>query len=82
MHIVGLPVEWEITLADGSVLRVWADGYQEIDGYYDFGTLIDLDGGETVEAALIASRTPSNPARVIVSIARLPVAAVQTIRSH
>jgi hypothetical protein len=78
VRILTTPGVWRITLNDGTVLRVWADGFQEIDGNYDFGLLIEADG-DLPDTADITNRTPSDPKRVVVSVARLPMQAVRDI---
>jgi len=78
MRILTTVGEWEVVLTSGSVLRVWADGYQEIDGHYTFGILIDAEH-DLSDTALVTNRTPSDPERVVVSVARIPVAAVKEI---
>jgi hypothetical protein len=78
MRIITLPAEWRITLTDGSMLRVWADGYQEIDRHYTFGILMDAET-DLPESALVTNVTPSDPSRVVVSVARLPIDAVGDI---
>lgn len=72
--------QWDVTLNDGSVIQVWADGYQEEDGVYSFGVLVDVEG-EVSDGILVTNRTPSNPARVIIALAQFPVSAVAKIRS-
>jgi hypothetical protein len=58
---------------------VWADDYQELGDYYDFGIHVDVEGnlGATL---VVTSRTPSDPSRVIISLARFPKVAVAKIR--
>lgn len=70
--------EWEVLLTSEAVLRIWADGYQEIDGHYDFGILIDA-GDDLPDTALVTNRTPADPRRIVVSVARVPVVAVKSI---
>jgi hypothetical protein len=78
MRIVSLGGEWNITLVDGSVVRVWADGYQTEDGHHDFGLLVDTEGAE-LDTVSVTNRTPRDPDRVVISVARLPVTAVADI---
>jgi len=62
---------WEVTLVDGQVIEVWADGYQ---------VLADVDEDQQ-EDLLILGITPSNPRRVIVGLSRFPRKAVAKIRT-
>ena len=78
MRFVTSGGNWEITLRDGGVVHVWADGYQELDGHYDFGVLVDL-AGEPSDSLVITNRTPSDQDRVVISLARFPTAAVHQI---
>src|SRR4051812_19769528 len=61
----------EITLGDGCVIRLWADGYQELDGHYDFGVLVDVEW-KAPDTLVITNRSPSDPDRVVISLARIP----------
>jgi hypothetical protein len=71
---------WDVTMTDGSVVKVWADGFQEEDGVYSFGVLVDTEG-EVGSGLLVTNRTPSNPDRVVVALAQFPVSRVIEIRS-
>jgi hypothetical protein len=78
-HVTTL-ARWSLTLRDGSRIVIWADGYSEADDDLVFGALVDAPPEE--QAALdVISRTPSNPARVVVALACFPRSAVETIRS-
>jgi hypothetical protein len=79
MRLVTQLSYWEITLVDGGVLEVWDDGYQEVDGSYVFGALADVYQPMQNDL-LITGRTPTDPRRVIVGLARFPVDAVRGIR--
>lgn len=69
-----------MTLNDGTTVEVWADGYQELDGLYSFGVLVDAEG-EVGSEVLVTNRTPSNPDRLVIALAQFPVSAVAEIRS-
>src|SRR4051812_25954849 len=71
MRFITAGGNWEITLGDGCVIRLWADGYQELDGHYDFGVLVDVEG-KAPDTLVITNRTPSDPDRVVISLARIP----------
>ncbi len=71
---------WKVTLSDGSVVEVWADGYQELDGVYSFGVLVDAEG-EVPSEVLVTNRTPSNPDRLVIALAQFPISAVSEIWS-
>ena len=69
---------WEVTLNDDSVVEVWADGFQELDGFYSYGVLVDAEGDVGGEV-FVTNRTPSNPDRVVTAPARFPLPAVREI---
>jgi hypothetical protein len=75
-----------VTLVDGSVVEVWADAVQGASGSDDqrdylFGTLMDID--QTDQPGFeITARTPSNPRRVEVGVARFPRSAVRSLTSE
>lgn len=75
-YAAGPPSRWVVTLVDGSRVQVWADAVQGLAGPDDdrdylFGCLMDVDEAE--QAGLeITARTPSNPRRVEVAVARFP----------
>ncbi len=69
---------WEVMLMDGRTAEVWADGYQEVDGFYIFGVLAEADEEEQ-RHLLITGRTPTDPKRVIVGLSRFPVEAVADV---
>ena len=74
------PSRWEVTLDDGFVIEVWADGYEKRDDYVVFSALIDAER-EPDEHVLILGRTPANPFRFDVALVRFPASAVTKIRS-
>jgi hypothetical protein len=78
-HVTSL-ARWLIIMKDGTQVEVWSDGYSEVDDDFIFGALVDASPEE--QSALdVTSRTPSNPLRVVIAVARFPSSAVQKIRS-
>ena len=74
-----------VTLSDGFVVEVWADGVTGLSGAEDsrdyvFGCLMDIDVSEQADWEITA-RTPSRPERVVVVVARFPRAAVTSVYS-
>ena len=76
---------WRVTLTDGLVVDVWADSVEGLCGSedqrdYHFGNLMDnaLDKQSGFE---IAGRTPANPGRVLVTVARFPRGSVTRIET-
>ena len=68
-------------MADGTAIEVWSDGYSEVGECFVFGALVDATPEE--QAVLdVTNRTPSNPLRVIIALARFPVSAVAKVRSR
>lgn len=72
----GPPTRWLVTLADGSVIEIWADGYSEEDGVVVFSVLVDATAEEQ-QVLEVTGRTPSRPERVIITVARIPVTAMR-----
>jgi hypothetical protein len=84
--VAGPPTHWRVVLLDGSVVEVWADAVEGLAGPedqrdYSFGCLMDIDPALQGEFEVTA-RTPSNPRRVEVLVARFPRATVRDIHSH
>ena len=84
-HVGGPPTRWRVWLHDGSEVDVWADAVTgcagpDDDSDYVFGVLMDMDLDQQVLVEVTA-RTPSNPRRVEVAVARFPRQAVAKVRS-
>lgn len=73
------PAWWELELIGGQTVELWADGYSEADGWYEFTILADTEDSEQQQLE-IAGRTPSNPRRVLATVARVPTEIVASIR--
>jgi hypothetical protein len=64
-------------------VEVWADGYSREGDHYTFSVLIDLDEGEELPSdVLMLGKTPSNPSRFDVAVARFPKAAMRLPDGH
>jgi hypothetical protein len=74
------PSAWRVTLATGPVVQVWADGYQEVDGYVVFTTLVDTER-QPEDSTLVVGRTPSNPLRLDIAVARFRAGDVSDVSS-
>jgi hypothetical protein len=73
---------WNVTLASGARLAIWADGFSQVDDDYVFSVLIDREPEEPGLAQVeIAARTPGNPNRVDVVTARIPRSEVVQVHS-
>ncbi len=71
---------WNLTLRDGESIEIWADSYEEQGGSYVFGVLANV--AEDARSRLdISASTPSDPDRVVVTLARIPTDLVEVIRS-
>jgi hypothetical protein len=79
-HAVAID-RWHVKLGTGQTVEVWADGYQELDGYYVFGVLADADDESDIDGLIVTGRAPSNPLRVIVTLARFRIDEVAQIAS-
>jgi hypothetical protein len=72
--------EWIVTLCDGTNLTLYADGYSVGGGEHIFSVL--LTASASIQEGLdIVGRTPSDPERVMVALARIPSTAVTSVRS-
>jgi hypothetical protein len=79
----GPPRRWAIRLVSGAEIALWADGFEEVAGEYVFGNLVDATPDEqTLPHVEVTNRTPSNPARVVVTVARIPIDAVATLGTY
>lgn len=80
---------WTVQLVDGSVLEIWADGYEHEGGVYSFVRFVLLDEGEELPANATTPASDNLPRSCGVAVASLPHAAValdqsgdSLIRSH
>jgi hypothetical protein len=81
--VAGPPTRWLVELHDGSKVEVWADAVTGLAGPdddrdYVFGVLMDVDADQQPFFEVTA-RTPTNPRRVEVAVARFPRHAVVSI---
>ncbi|WP_214109713.1 hypothetical protein [Acrocarpospora catenulata] len=76
--VAGVPSRWLVTLHSGSVIELAADCYSEADGDLLFSILVDATPEEQSQM-VVEGRTPYDPARVIVLVAKIPVAEVADI---
>src|SRR5271170_6707536 len=85
MRLTDPRARWVLTLNDGSEVEIWA---HSVDGLSDpgdnrdylFGALMDVEPDLQGEFEVTA-RTPSNPRRVEVAVARFPRSSFQDILS-
>ena len=80
------PTHWTVSSVDSSVIDVSADFVTGLSGDEDvrddiFSVFMDVLP-DLQDQFDVTGRTPSNPERVIVAVARLPRAAVRDIASH
>jgi hypothetical protein len=83
VNLAGEPEHWLVTLADGSVVDVWADSVEGLAGPEDqrdylFGNLMDIAPADQ-QAFEVTARTPANPSRVVVTVARFPRPSVRRV---
>jgi len=79
----GPPQHWLVTMADGSVVDVWADSVEGLSGPedqrdYSFSNLMDIAPANHY-AFDITATTPANPTRVAVTVARFPRSSVRHV---
>jgi hypothetical protein len=79
VRVDGSPGRWEVVLRSGEVVEVWADAYGEDAGAYVFDVAA-LGSVEEQAGWEVTARRPSDPGRVLVAVARIPVTAVAEIR--
>ena len=81
VRFAGLPPsKWLVTLADETEIEVWADGYTEEAEWFVFSVLVDASETEQRDLDVVA-RTPSRKERVMITVARVPTAAVRKVLS-
>ncbi|CAM5302567.1 hypothetical protein AB0F92_22805 [Kitasatospora aureofaciens] len=78
--VAGPPARWHLTLKDGTLLELWADGYGIVNGAYEFSALVRATEEEQGQAHVLA-RTPSDSHRVMVAVARLATGSVQDVHT-
>lgn len=79
----GVPGRWTIRLVSGTEIALWADSFQESPDEYVFGNLVEATPLEQTSPDLeITNRTPSDPQRVIVTVARIPASEVADVLTY
>jgi hypothetical protein len=86
MRLLGIPNQWIVTLNDGSQVEIWAGsltGSSEPgdDRDYTFSVVVDDVEPEAQADFEVTARTPNDPRRVVVAVARFPRNSVQDIWS-
>lgn len=81
----GPPTRWRVVPTDGSLVYVWADCVSGLSGPEDlrdhsFETLMNIEPALQGEFE-VTGRTPSDPRRVLVEVARFPREAVREVLS-
>ena len=81
MKIVGEPSnQWRVTLKSGKVLGLIADAYGEVNGHYVFEVLVSAPEEEqALDRVIVTATTPSDPERVMIAVAAIPVDEVQDV---
>ncbi|HXH80793.1 hypothetical protein [Nocardioides sp.] len=77
------PSRWRVTLADGSIVDVWADGYTGGDADqkdYEFSVIIDLDPDDETKYEVSPDALEIRGGAVV-TVARFPRASVGDINS-
>ncbi|GAA1846871.1 hypothetical protein [Asanoa iriomotensis] len=72
------PSRWVVELHSGEIIELAADGYSRTDGDLLFSILVDATVAEQADVRVIG-RTPTDPERVIILVARIPERAVAEI---
>ena len=68
----GPPTKWTFRLVGGAEVTIWADSRGEEDGDLVFSNLVDAAEEEQAEIE-VTGRTPKNPRRVVMTVARIPL---------
>ncbi|MDH6706846.1 hypothetical protein P3T27_003573 [Kitasatospora sp. MAA19] len=79
-YAAGPPLPWHVALDGGVLIELWADGYGVEDGAYLFSVLARATQEEQRQVDVVA-RTPADPQRVGVAVARFPAAAVRDVHT-
>jgi hypothetical protein len=83
VKLTNLPSPWFVRLTSGADVIVWADAYSQEGPEYVFGSLVDATAEEQQYDGLqVTARTPANPQRVEIAVARIPKAVVARISSQ
>jgi hypothetical protein len=81
--VVNLPSRWFILLASGTEVFLWADSYTQQGADYVFGILGDATAEEQEHDNVeIVARARSEPARVEIRVARIPIGAFAAVSSE
>jgi len=71
---------WNVTLADGGKVWIWADSYGRENGELVFGVLVDASDKERALLP-VGSSNQLAPTRVVLTVAKFPEASVVTVSS-
>ncbi|MGW2349030.1 hypothetical protein [Actinacidiphila glaucinigra] len=76
----GPPSRWHVELVTGQAMELWADGYSHVRGEYVFSNLVRLSVRDQAHADVTA-RTPADPERVMVAVARIAAESVTAVHT-
>jgi hypothetical protein len=74
----GPPSRWFVTLKSGSTIEIWADSYSEEADHFLFDAYVRASVAEQQHVE-VTSRSPANAENVLIVIARVPTAEVDSI---
>lgn len=80
MKLIDVPALWHVRLTGGALMHVWADGYSIVRGHYVFDVLATASVAYQAEVE-VTVRTPADPERVCIAVARIPVGAVEELHT-
>jgi len=77
-YAAGTPSQWVITLKSGNTIELLADRFSQVDDEVRFSVLAEATNEEQA-AVCVLGRTPSQPERVDILVAKIPQAEVAQI---
>ncbi|MEY2242067.1 hypothetical protein ACN6K9_008360 [Streptomyces sp. SAS_267] len=80
MYLHDIPSLWHLRMVNGGLAHIWADGYEEVDGSYVFDVLATVSVADQPHLAVTGTGL-ANPERVCVTVARIPMNAVQDLHT-
>ncbi|WP_189599111.1 hypothetical protein [Streptomyces lateritius] len=80
MQLRDVPSLWHLRMVNGGLAHIRADGYAEVDGSYVFDVMARAPLAYQAHVA-VTSSTPAAPESVCVTVARIPMSAVEELHT-
>lgn len=78
--ISGPPSCWVVTLNSGSRIELWADMFNQSEGFYEFVLLVRADAAEQTQVRVVSGPDGSRT-DVLIAVARIPEAEVAKVEN-